>query len=61
VAERSTAGREVEVRVHAVHVVAQAVDTGEWPATVEILDGVGDLVAAASRWALVAELEAAAA
>jgi hypothetical protein len=46
--------------VHSCATVLVAIDSGAWPATPEILDRVGDVLAAASRWALVVELERAA-
>jgi hypothetical protein len=53
----STAEREAALRVHAVAVVLDAVDAGIWQLEVGIVDGAVALLEAASRWALVAELE----
>jgi hypothetical protein len=49
---------EVDVRVHAVAVVTQAMGDGAWEPDVASLNALGDLCSAAGRWALVAELEA---
>jgi hypothetical protein len=54
------ATRELTARLHAIHLVAEALDRGAWPASVEILDGLAANVDAAARWALVVELEHAA-
>jgi hypothetical protein len=51
--------REVTTRVHSAAVVATALDDGTWTVDVDVLDALGDLLAAASRGQLVAELEAA--
>lgn len=53
----AVAERETAQRVHAVAVVADALDRGDWQAEVAVLDALADVVAAASRWAMVAELE----
>lgn len=51
------AEREAALRVRAVALVLAAVDAGEWPLEVDIVDGAIALLEAAARWALVAELE----
>jgi hypothetical protein len=58
-AERTTsdAEREALQRAHSTSVVLAAIDRGEWPVEVATLDAVAAVLAAASRWALVAELE----
>jgi hypothetical protein len=56
--ERTAAEVEVDVRVHAVAVVTQAMGDGAWEPDVASLNALGDLCSAAGRWALVAELEA---
>jgi hypothetical protein len=57
--ESSTpAAREAVDRVHAVRVVLDAVDEGVWPLELGIVDGAVALLEAASRWQLLAELEA---
>jgi len=48
---------EVARRVHSCAVVLAAIDAALWPAEVEVLDAVVDLLSSASRWALVAQLE----
>jgi hypothetical protein len=58
--DRNPAGREVGDRLHSAAVVLAAIDSGAWPATVEILDALVALLESASRWQLVAELELAA-
>jgi hypothetical protein len=50
---------EVARRIHSARVVAEALDDGTWTVDVDVLDALADLIAAASRWQLVAELEAA--
>jgi len=49
--------REVAIRVHAVAVIASAIDAGTWAAEVEILDQLVSLIGAASRWAVLVELD----
>jgi hypothetical protein len=50
---------EAMLRIAAVATVTQAMAAGVWPIDTESLDALADLIAAASRWQLVAELEAA--
>jgi hypothetical protein len=57
--DSTAAEREVEVRVRSAATVLAAVERGHWPATPEIIDGVGAVLAAASSWAAIVELEAA--
>jgi hypothetical protein len=55
---RTAAERETRERVHSLAVVFDAIDRGQWPAEVEILNAAAELLEAASRWTLVRELEA---
>jgi hypothetical protein len=56
----STAEREAALRIHAVAVVLDALDRGEWPLDGNVIDGAIALLETAARWQLVAELESAA-
>jgi hypothetical protein len=56
----SIAEREAALRVHAVAVVLDAVDRGDWETSGDIIDASIALLEIASRWQLVAELESAA-
>src|SRR5215217_9708981 len=51
------AEREALQRIHAVRVVAAALEDGRWPLEVAVLDALALLVTAASRDALAHELE----
>jgi hypothetical protein len=55
---RTPAETEAFQRIHSAVVVLDAIDTGVWPCEVEIIDGTVAVLEAASRWQLVAELEA---
>jgi hypothetical protein len=52
--------REAHERLHGAAVVAAAIDSGDWPVDVEILDALAALIQSAARWQMVAELELAA-
>lgn len=54
------AAHEAELHVEEVARITAAMASGSFPIEVDLLDHVGDLVAAASRWMVLAEFEAAA-
>jgi hypothetical protein len=53
------AERETLQRAHSARVVIDAIESGAWPIEAETFDSTASLLAAAARWALVAELGAA--